>query len=254
MGRRLGPGSGSLAGLRWLASVGPASIEAWAVAMGWRRTTVYSHAARLVEAGWAEIQPMTHGDGSLIYATRGGVEESQVEAAPLAAAPAPATWAHCEACAWVAAWLTARGRTMVGPRELLDGSEWLAEVQWIERHGVRRRGHRPDLIGGVSAGGPLLPIEVELAAKSTQRLRAILGLHATWITAGKARAVIYICATEKVADRVAQEARGVGLSSERTTLRIELLDTIRAAATDARRAPQADRGEGDVQAAGRVRC
>ena len=86
-------------------------------------------------------------------------------------------------------------------------SEWLADVQWIERDGVRRRGHRPDLIGGISAGGPLLPIEVELAAKSTQRLRAILGLHAAWIAAGKARAVIYVCATDEVADRVAAEAR-----------------------------------------------
>lgn len=254
MGRRLRPGSASLEGLRWLASVGPASIEAWAVAMGWRQTTVYSHAARLVTAGWAEIQPMTHGDGSLIYATKMGVEKSGVNAAPLAAAPAPTTWAHCEACAWTAAWLTARGRTMAGPRELLDGSEWLAEVQWIERHGVRRRGHRPDLIGGMSVGGPLLPIEVELAAKSRQRLRAILGLHATWITAGKARAVIYICATDTVADRVAHEARSVGLSSEHTTLRIELLDTIRTAAITARHAQQADGGEGDVQAGGRVRC
>jgi hypothetical protein len=254
MGRRLGPGSSSLAGLRWLASVGPASIEAWAVAMGWRRTTVYSHAARLVAAGWAEIQPMTHGDGSLIYPTKAGVEKSRVKAAPLAAAPAPTTWAHCEACAWVAAWLTARGRTMVGPRELLDGSEWLADVQWIERHGVRQRGHRPDLIGGVSVGGPLLPIEVELAAKSTQRLRAILGLHAAWITVGKARAVIYICATDQVADRVAHEARSVGLSTEHTTLRIELLDTIRTAAITARRGQQADGGQAERPAAGRVRC
>jgi hypothetical protein len=254
MGRRLRPGSASVEGLRWLASVGPASIEAWAVAMGWNRSTVYSHAARLVAAGWAEIQPMTHGDGSLVYATRAGVEKSRVNAAPLAAAPAPTTWAHCDACAWTAAWLTARGRTMVGPRELLDGNEWLADVQWIERHGVRQRGHRPDLIGGVSAGGPLLPIEVELAAKSTQRLRAILGLHATWITAGKARAVIYICATDQVADRVAHEARSVGLSSAHTTLRIELLETIRTAAITARRAHQADGGEAEPPAASRVRC
>ena len=92
-----------------------------------------------------------------------------------ACAPAPTTWAHHAACAWTAAWLTARGRTMLGPRELLTSAEWLAEVQWIERHGVRRRGHRPDLVGGVGAGGPLLPIEVELAVKSAQRLRAILG-------------------------------------------------------------------------------
>jgi len=129
---------------------------------------------------------------------------------------------------------------MVGPRKLLASGEWLAEVQWVERHGVRRRGHRPDLIGGVATNGPLLPIEVELAFKSTQRLRAILGLHARWITTGKARAVIYICATATVAERVSDEARQVGLTAEHTTLRVELLDTIRAAAITARHAHPAD--------------
>ena len=191
MGRRLRAGSASMKGLGWLARVGPASIEAWAVAMGWRETTAYSHTRRLLAAGWVEVQPMTHGTGSLIYPTKTGVAMSGVKAAPLAAAPAPTTWAHCAACAWTAAWLTVRGRTMVGSRELLANDDWLAEVQWIERNGVRRRGHRPDLVAGVTTGGPLLPIEVELAAKSTQRLRTILGLHARWITAGKARAVIY---------------------------------------------------------------
>lgn len=230
-------------GLAWLAAVGPASIEAWAVAMGWGETTAYSHTRRLLAAGWVEVQPMTHGAGSLIYATKTGVAMSGVKARALAAAPAPTTWAHCEACAWTAAWLTVRGRTMVGPRKLLASGDWLAEVQWVERHGVRRRGHRPDLIGGVATGGPLLPIEVELAAKSTQRLRAVLGLHARWITTGKARAVIYICATATVAERVSDEARQVGLTAEHTTLRVELLDTIRAAAITARHAHPADAPE-----------
>lgn len=93
-------------GLAWLAAVGPASIEAWAVAMGWGETTAYSHTRRLLAAGWVEVQPMTHGAGSLIYATKTGVAMSGVKARALAAAPAPTTWAHCEACAWTAAWLT----------------------------------------------------------------------------------------------------------------------------------------------------
>lgn len=222
--------------------------------MGWSAPTARSHVVRLIRAGFIDRTTTTHGGESLQFATRHGAKMTELNTAHVASPPAPITWSHHAACAWTAAWLTARSRTMVGPRELLTSTEWLAEVQWIERHGVRRRRHRPDLIGGVSAGGPLLPIEVELAAKSTQRLRAILGLHATWITAGKARAVIYICATDQVADRVAHEARSVGLSSEHTTLRIELLDTIRTAAITARHAQQADCGEGDVQAGGRVRC
>jgi hypothetical protein len=251
VGRRLRPGSASLRGLDWLARVGPASIQAWAVAMGWGETTAYSHTRRLLAAGWVQVQPMTHGAGSLIYATRAGVAMTGIDAPPLASAPAPTTWAHCEACAWTAAWLTARRRTMIGPRELLAGREWLAEVQWVERHGVRRRGHRPDLIGGLASGGPLLPIEVELAAKSTQRLRAILGLHARWITAGKARAVIYICATAKVAERVTQEARAVGLSAQHTTLRVELLETIRDAAVTAGHTDPPDANDAVAQTAGK---
>jgi hypothetical protein len=221
--------------------------------MGWSAPTARSHAVRLIRAGFIDRTTTTHGGESLQFATRRGVQMTELTTAHVALPPAPTTWAHHAACAWTAAWLTARSRTMVGSRELLTSTEWLAEVQWIERHGVRRRGHRPDLVGGVGEGGPLLPIEVELAVKSAQRLRAILGLHATWITAGKARAVIYICATDKVADRVAHEARSVGLSSEHTTLRIELLDTIRTAAISARQAQHADVKAG-VPAAGRVRC
>lgn len=157
MGRRLRPGTATLVGLRWLASVGPATIEAWAVAMGWKQTTVYSHASRLVAAGWAESQPMTQGTGSLIYPTKAGVEIARIDATPLAAPPAPSTWAHCEACAWTGAWLTACGRQMIGPRELLACEDWHAEVQWIERGGVRHRGHRPDLVAGANGSGLLLP-------------------------------------------------------------------------------------------------
>jgi hypothetical protein len=46
----------------------------------------------------------------LLHATRQGVAVSRVQAATLASAPAPTTWAHHEACAWTAAWLTVRGR------------------------------------------------------------------------------------------------------------------------------------------------
>jgi hypothetical protein len=232
--RAIGPGEASVAGLRWLASVGPAPLEAWGAAMGWASPTTFSHASRLVRAGWVKSCPTRRGSGSLIYATRTGVAIAGAPASPLAAEPAPTTWAHCAACAWTAAWLTARGRHVVGTRELLVDDSWHTELEWLERGGVRRRGHRPDLAAGIVAGGSLMPIEVELATKSTARLQAILGLHAAWIAARKTSAVIYVCETAKLGARVRDQATQVGLSTERKTLRVELLDTIRDAALAAR--------------------
>ena len=59
----------------------------------------------------------------------------------------------------------------------------------------------------------MLPIEVELASKSTPRLRAILALHASWVAAGKTAAVIYVCGTAKLARRIRREGSAVGLAA-----------------------------------------
>jgi hypothetical protein len=123
---------------------------------------------------------------------------------------------------------------MVGSRELLVDDGWRREVEWLERSGLRRRGHRPDLLAGMPGAG-LLPIEVELARKSTPRLRSILALHATWVAAGKTGAVIYICDTQKGLDRVVKHAEEVGLGREPKTLRVELLTDVREEAIRARR-------------------
>ncbi len=96
------------------------------------------------------------------------------------------TWPHCEACAWTAAWLTARGRELVGTRELLLESTWRGELRFKERGETRRRGHRPDLACRLSDGA-VLPIEVELTEKSSARLPAVLKLHAEWVAAGQER-------------------------------------------------------------------
>jgi hypothetical protein len=177
---------------------------------------------------------MGHGVGSLIFPTRDGVRVVGMSAARLPTMPAPVTWAHSAACAWAAAWLTARDRHMVGTRELLFDDFWRGDLEWLERSGLRRRGHRPDLLAGLALGEPLLPIEVELASKSTPRLRSILALYATWIAAGKTSAVIYLCGTEKLAERVRAEGSQFGLTVEQKTLRVELLETIRHAALAAR--------------------
>jgi hypothetical protein len=163
----------------------------------------------------------------LIYATPAGVEAAAVLAAPVPKEPAPTTWAHLEACAWTAAWFTARGRHVIGERELLLESLWRGELEWLERDGLRRRGHHPDMLAGLTPDGPLLPVEVELASKSVKRLRSILALHASWIAAGKTSAVIYVCGPPRLADRVRREGAQYGLDVDRKTLRVELLETIR---------------------------
>jgi hypothetical protein len=226
------PGPSTLAGLRWLAQVGPCPLEAWGVAMGWGQATTYSHAGRLQAAGWLERCQRTWGEGSLVYASQAGVRYSGVKAAVVDRRPAPVTWPHNEGCAWTAAWLTVRGRGLIGPREMLVRREWRGELCWQERGETRRRGHRSDLAGRL-AEGQVIPIEVELSDKSSARLEAVLGLHASWIVSGKSPAVAYICGNEELAERVTDTGERAGLSVERGTMRIELLESIKREAIEA---------------------
>jgi hypothetical protein len=237
-----------MAGLRWLVGVGASPFEAWGVAMGWAPATAFSHGARLVGAGLAASCRTRHGHGSLLYATHAGVEAAGVLAAPLPREPAPTTWAHLEACAWTAAWLTARRRHVIGERELLLDGSWRGELEWLERDGLRRRGHRPDLLVGLTTDGPLLAVEVELAAKSVKRLRAILALHASWIAARRTAAVIYVCGPSKLADRVKREGAEFGLEAGRKTLRVELLASVRSAARVARAAGSSEQPSAEIRA------
>lgn len=249
MSRAVGPGRASLAGLAWLAGVGPAPVEAWGIAMGWASSTTFSHAARLIAAGLADTCRLRQGDGSLIYATRGGIEASGAFAPSLPGAPGPTTWAHLEACAWTAAWLAVRDRHVIGSRSLLLDDRWKGQLEWLERDGMRRRAHRPDLVTGQRADARLMPVEVELSSKSIRRLRAVLGLHAAWIAAGKTPATIYVCGSPQLAERVRREAGEFGLAAERKTLRVELLATVVASARAAR--PGRATGE-EAVVAGRV--
>ncbi len=220
------PGPASREGLRWLARVGPAPLGAWAVGMGWGRSAVYSHARRLEKDGLIETCSRPRGEGSLIYASRSGVRSSQTKAPALKRPPTPVTWSHWEACAWTSAWLTARGRDMIAPREILVSPEWSGELRFRERGELRVRGHRPDLAGCLP-NGQRIPIEVELTEKSSARLTAVVGLHAQWVATRKSGAVIYVCGSEAIAERVIAEGRAAGLSVDRGTLRVEPLSRIR---------------------------
>ena len=236
------PGPSSREGLTWLARVGPASLGSWAAAMGWGRTAVYSHARRLQRDGLVETCTRPRGEGSLVYASRRGVRASGAKAAVMKKRPTSVTWSHWEACAWTAAWLTVRGREMLAPREILVGSEWSGELRFRERGELRRRTHRPDLAACLPSGSRV-PIEVELSEKSSARLTAVVGRHAQWVASGKSGAVIYVCGTRAISERVIAEGRSAGLSVERGTLRVEQLATIRRETVDA--CPQLARTEWD---------
>jgi hypothetical protein len=172
-----------------------------------------------------------------LYATAAGTKVAGVDATPLPRPPAPTTWLHCRACAWTAAWLTSRGRVLLGPRELLAEESWHGELTWRDRIGTHQRMHRPDLAGGPDQES-LMPIEVELTRKSKPRLRAVLGLHAAWVYANKIPAVVYVCANPRLAARVRAQGVELGLCVEakrgRKTLRVELLEDIREQALAAR--------------------
>lgn len=231
MGRDLRPGPASIRGLAWLARVGPAPLGAWRCAMGWSEVAARSHARRLEREGWLERHPMTRGQGSLFVATATGV---RVAGVPVRAAvtPAPTWWAHLSGCAWAAAWLTARGRGLIGSRELLADSSWSGEISWHDRKGFHRAGHRPDLVARYNTAA--IAIEVELAQKTADRLRAILGLHAAWRVARRTGGVVYICGDEDGVARLRKLAPSVGLHADGGGgLRVELLEVIKAEARTA---------------------
>jgi hypothetical protein len=168
---------------------------------------------------------MVRGEGSLFFATRNGV---RVLGPPLIACttPAPTWWSHHIACAWTAAWLAGRGREFLGPRELISSTDWAHPLHWQDRSGVKRSGHRPDLVVFAVSGNPVA-IEVELAAKSRSRLAAILRVHRTWSYSNNSRGVVYICGDEAARSRIERAGRKAGLYLGDGFLRIELLNTIK---------------------------
>ncbi len=238
MARDLRAGPGSMRGLRWLARVGPAPLDAWRCAMGWSEVAARSHARRLEREGWLERYPMTRGEGSLFAVTRTGVAMAGV-AVRAAGPPAPTWWAHLSGCAWAAAWMTARGREIQGCREVIADPAWSGIVRWRDHKGTHRARHRPDLAW--LPDGRRVAIEVELAQKSAERLKAILELHAGWRAARATSGVIYICGDADGAERIRRTAERIGLTTHGGGLRIELLAMIKAQALAACESQRAQR-------------
>ena len=139
---------------------------------------------------------MVRGEGSLFFATRTGVRVLRL---PLIACtrPAPIWWAHDVACAWTAAWMTVRGRTYLGPRELLIDPGVVREG-WESIHRISGRplGHRRTLDGMVEDG--CIAVEVELAQKSKQTAgRRFCAFTATGWWDEKPTGIVYICGSEE---------------------------------------------------------
>ena len=194
--------------------------------MGCSEVAARSHARRLEREGWLARFPMTRGEGSLFVATRTGISVLGLRLRA-AGSPAPTWWAHHCGCAWVAAWLMLRGRQFLGDRELLDDQGWSGEISWRDHKGVHVSRHRPDLIA-LASTGERFAVEVELAQKSIERLRAIITMHASWRAADATGGVIYVCRDQDGYERVNRVAEQTGLiATEGRGLRIELLETIK---------------------------
>ena len=148
-----------------------------------------------------------------MYASRTGVQRAGVDVAAVKRWPAPVTLAALRGvCVDGHVADRTRSRAWSAHARLLVRTDWRGELRFRERGELRRRGHRPDLVGRLP-DGQLLPIEVELSEKSSARLKAVLELHAEWISAGKSAAVIYVCGDEEIAERVL--ADGAAGRSER---------------------------------------
>ncbi len=203
--------------------------------MGWSEVAARSHARRLEREGWLARYPMRRGDGCLFVPTRVGVAVAGV---PVRAPgePAPTWWAHHCGVAWMAAWLTVRGRDFKGGRELLEFDTWSGEISWQDRRGFHDSKHRPDLVGFRLDGGPIA-VEVELAPKSMERLRGILFLHAVWRHAGKSNGAYYVCGDEDGLKRIRKAAnKGRAFRYDDLGLTLTLLDTIKSEAIEMREA------------------
>ena len=147
-------------------------------------------------------------------------------------------WAHHCGVAWAAAWLTVRGHDFLGPRELLEDAGWAGEISWRDRRGYNTSSHRPDLVARPRRGG--VAIEVELAKKSAERLRAIL-CHYAVRHSTRGSAVMYVCADDELCQRIRRVGGEVGLTSKGGWLRVELLDTLKAQACAGSEAAKSER-------------
>jgi hypothetical protein len=213
--------------LEWLARVGASSMATWSAAMGLEPVTMRSHRVRLERAGLVRGASRLRGQGGpLYYATALGVQSSAIDVVALRKPPAPVSFAHHEACAETAAYLTRRRREMIAPRELLLDDRWTGQLQWREHGELRKRGHRPDLIATI-AEQRVLAIEVELTIKSPARLDAVLGMYRAWLGDGRIDSLLYIARSERERRQISDAATHAGVDQS-SRFGVQLLGHIQA--------------------------
>jgi hypothetical protein len=211
--------------------------------MGWSEMLVYDHVRRLVRAGLVRRVAMTRGDGSLLVITAAGAVIAGYPAGRAPRSLAPTTWAHSSACAWVSAWLTLRGKTRWAAdaqlgwwseRDVLQDRFWRRDVRYQDRRGSVRVTHRPDL--GVRIAGRPVAVEVELQRKVRARLLGILVMYAQLSSGADAPygGVIYVTASDDVAQAVRRVAADAGLRAPALSVRAlcDVIEQTRSAADE----------------------
>jgi hypothetical protein len=208
-GRARGPGHRSLEGLRWLERLDVVGIEPFGLAMGFARSTTYSHVDRLAREGLV-VRAFDRG-GSVVAITAAGRRAVAGDRGDVrVGATHGSGLRHARAVSWVAALATLRGRTWISDREARDREEWLIPVIWSQHRGR----HRPDL--GIEVDGVRVAVEVELSHKSPRRLDAILAGHESAISSGRmGGGLIYVSDRPDVLAAVERAARRIGMPPER---------------------------------------
>jgi hypothetical protein len=231
--RTVGAGPRCFAGLRLIVRLGAVDRLAWAAAMGWGKTSAYSHAARLEQAGLVCRQRAEWGAGSLLVATRQGALAVGREDLGAGAAAGPSTWAHARATSWVAGALEQEGARWISERELrLEKGFWRLTVFSQDANGAtRRHQHLPDL-GTVSGDRRASAYEVELQSKRKARVRGLLTAYKLRLERGddELDELVYVIDSPRVAKLVEAVAAEVGLTSGLT---IRPLDSLIAVARGA---------------------
>jgi hypothetical protein len=193
----------------WIGRVGAASVDQVRAKFGVRRTVGYRRTSALIAAGFLRRARLLHDEPALLAATAAGLRYVglPLQVARLSAAAVP----HWLACADV--WLRLEERhgaeRVVGVRELVYAERVEGGRIASARIGTLPNGaprlHRPDLV--VVGGERPVAVEVELAAKSPQRLQAIL---AGWRRESGVESVVYVCgsaATRRAVERAVTRAR-----------------------------------------------
>lgn len=161
--------------VRWIGSLGAATLDQLRERFGIGRTVAYRRVAACVEAGLLERVHLLHGQPAFIRATSRGLRYANL-ALPVARL-SPELAEHWLVCGWVAVRLVlAPDETLLSERELrlrerLEGRP-LASVAIGELPSGGPRLHRPDLV--VVGHERVTAIEVELTPKSPRRLEGIL--------------------------------------------------------------------------------